>query len=115
MVHVAEPSAARAWYQGALPGAVLVDSVPGLDALRIGDIQLEFVPADEKVSSGAAGTVAYWEVPDFNAALAALQSCGAALYRGPLTIEGGFAMCQLRDPWGNCIGITGPIGQTPAA
>jgi len=115
MVHVAEPSAARAWYQAAFPEAVLVESIPGLDALRIGDIRLEFVPADKKVSSGAAGTVPYWEVADFNTALVALQVRGATLYRGPLSIEGGFAMCQVRDPWGNCIGITGPRAQAASA
>jgi uncharacterized protein len=108
MIHTSEPSAARAWYQVAFPQAVPLESPPGLEALRLGEVQLEFVPSDAKVGSGAAGTVAYWEVPAFNAALAALQSRGATLYRGPLDIENGRAMCQVQDPWGNCIGITGP-------
>ncbi|MDY0831642.1 MULTISPECIES: VOC family protein [unclassified Pseudomonas] len=30
---------------------------------------------------------------------------GATLYRGPMKIEGGEWMCQVRDPWGNCIGL----------
>ena len=110
MVHVSEPSAARAWYQAVFPEAVPVDSIPGLEALRLEGIQLEFVPADEKVCSGAAGTVAYWQVPHFSSALAELQSRGAVLYRGPLEIENGNVICQVRDPWGNCIGITGPRG-----
>jgi len=108
MIHTSEPSAARAWYQTAFPQAVHVQSIPGLEALRLNEVQLEFVPSDEKVSSGEAGTVAYWQVPEFNSALAALVSVGATLYRGPLNIENGCAMCQVRDPWGNCIGITGP-------
>ena len=110
MIHVSEPHEARAWYQEAFPDAQPVLNVPGLEALLLGDVQLEFVPSDEKVSSGPAGTVAYWHVPEFNAALAALQSRGATLYRGPMDIEDGQVICQVRDPWGNCIGITGQRG-----
>jgi predicted enzyme related to lactoylglutathione lyase len=108
MIHTSDPNAARLWYQAAFPEAVVVDSIPGLEALCLGDIQLEFVCADAKVASGPAGTVAYWQVPEFDSALAALESLGARLYRGPLNVENGITMCQVRDPWGNCIGITGP-------
>jgi predicted enzyme related to lactoylglutathione lyase len=107
MIHVPSPSDALAWYRRAFPGAEQVNLIGGLHALRIGEVQLEFVPADDKVTSGAAGTVAYWHVPEFNAALSALLSVGASLYRGPLDIQDGLAMCQVRDPWGNCIGIRG--------
>lgn len=31
----------------------------------------------------------------------------AALYRGPIGIEAGQRMCQVRDPWDNCIGLRG--------
>ena len=34
-----------------------------------------------------------------------LEAAGARLYRGPLAIEGGQWMAQVRDPWGNCIGL----------
>ncbi|WP_133718446.1 glyoxalase/bleomycin resistance/dioxygenase family protein [Methylocaldum sp. 0917] len=107
MIHVPVPSEARTWYQRAFPEADQVHSISGLQAVRVGDVQLEFVPSDEKVSSGPAGTVAYWQVPEFNAALAALQDLGATLYRGPLNIENGLVICQVRAPWGNCIGIKG--------
>jgi predicted enzyme related to lactoylglutathione lyase len=74
----------------------------------VGGINLEVVPSDEKVASGAAGSVVYWYVPDFEAALAHFESLGATLYRGPMDIEQGQRMCQVRDPWGNCIGLRGP-------
>jgi predicted enzyme related to lactoylglutathione lyase len=110
LIHVSSPAEALAWYKRAFPKAEEVQSIPGLHALRVGEVQLEFVPSDAKVTSGAAGTVAYWSVPDFDAALSALLSVGASLYRGPLSIEDGLAMCQVRDPWGNCIGIRGTRG-----
>jgi predicted enzyme related to lactoylglutathione lyase len=65
------------------------------------------VQADSQVPSGAAGSVVYWRVPDFDAALTHLRACGATLYRGPREIEDGQWMCQVRDPWGNCIGLRG--------
>ena len=110
LIHVPSPPEALAWYKRAFPEAKQVHSIPGLDALRVGEVQLEFVPSDAKVTSGAAGTIAYWSVPEFDSALSALLSVGALLYRGPLNIEDGLVMCQVRDPWGNCIGIRGKRG-----
>lgn len=60
------------------------------------------------MGSGPFGSVVYWAVDDFNAALAHVEKLGATLYRGPLAIQDGLAMCQVRDPWGNCIGLRGP-------
>ena len=75
--------------------------------LEFGGVNLEIVPADEKVSAGAAGTVVYWKVDNFDATLRHFLDLGATLYRGPLAIEHGKRMCMLRDPWGNCIGLRG--------
>jgi predicted enzyme related to lactoylglutathione lyase len=109
MIHVGDASAALAWYGRAFPAATRHrDASAHFEYLRVGGVQLEFVPADEKVASGAAGSVVYWRVPDFAEALARLQTAGAALYRGPMAIEDGQRMCQVRDPWGNCIGLRGP-------
>ena len=66
---------------------------------------LEIVNADNKVGCGAAGSVVYWRVDDLQHRLQALQAIGATLYRGPMQIEGADWMCQVRDPWGNCIGL----------
>ena len=102
MIHVADPAEALNWYEQAFAGAarcLLPDT--DFEYLDYGGVMLELVPADAKVASGAAGSVVYWQVPDFAAALARFQSLGAELYRGPLDIEGGQRMAQVRDPWGN--------------
>jgi predicted enzyme related to lactoylglutathione lyase len=110
MIHTPEPEAALAWYQRAFPSARrIVLSNLSFELLRVGEIQLEFVPSDEKVAAGPAGTVVYWVVHDFKLELQRLQGLGASLYRGPLEIEDGQAMCQVRDPWGNCLGIRGKL------
>jgi predicted enzyme related to lactoylglutathione lyase len=109
MVHVGSVAEAFAWYSRAFPGAVLSSVAnPEFEFLVIGNVRLELVPSDSKVASGAAGSVVYWQVPKFEAALAHFKSIGARLYRGPMQIEGGQCMCQVQDPWGNCIGLRGP-------
>lgn len=108
LIHVPEPSMALAWYEAAFPAARRC-TIDGSDfeCLKLGEIQLEFVPADEKFASGPNGTVVYWSVESFSEALAHLQAHGGKLYRGPLDIEHGQRMCQIQDPWGNCIGLRG--------
>lgn len=41
------------------------------------------------------------------AALAHGERLGAVRYRGPMQIEPGVWMCQVQDPWGNCLGLRG--------
>ena len=62
-------------------------------------MRIEIVKADEKVSAGPSGTVVYWQV----------ENLAAKLYRGPMNIENGEAMCQVQDPWGSCIGLRGTL------
>lgn len=114
LVHVADMAEGLEWYQRAFPDAVRSVSQPsGFAFLQIGQTQLELVPADDKVPSGAAGSVVYWWTNNFEKSLAHLQGLGAVLYRGPMRIDGDILMCQVRDPWGNCIGLRG--GAHPVA
>lgn len=109
MVHVENVAAGIAWYQRAFPTAQRARIVvPEFEYLEVGSVRIEIVPSDSKVTSGPAGSVVYWAVSDFESALKHFLSLGATLYRGPMAIEGGFAMCQVQDPWGNCIGLRGP-------
>ena len=109
MVPVTDVQAALAWYRRAFPQAALCCAdEAAFEYLSLGGISLEFVPSDDKVSSGPCGSVVYWRVRDCDAMLQHLQSLGGRLYRGPMPIEGALTMCQVQDPWGNCIGIRGP-------
>lgn len=109
MIPTSAPEAAAAWYARIFPAAdretLEMDAVP---ILRFPDLQIEFVPADGKSPSGTAGSIVYWSVDDFEDELARILNLGATLYRGPLRIENGQHMCQLQDPWGNCLGLRGP-------
>lgn len=109
LIHVANVTEGLDWYGRAFPAAVRtrIDD-PEFEFLLLDGIQIELVSADEQVASGPAGSVVYWHVANFELALAHFKGLGATLYRGPLKIENGWSMCQVRDPWGNCIGLRGP-------
>ncbi len=109
MVHVTDVEAGLNWYELAFPNAIrkrITDPIEFV-FLEVDGVMIEIVPADEKVANGAAGSVLYWKVDDFDVSLEHMQSVGATLYRGPKKIEFGQRMCQVRDPWGNCIGLRG--------
>lgn len=106
LIHVDNTKAALEWYEKAFPEAKrCLDS--DFEYLDYQGVALELVPADNKVRSGAAGSVVYWWADDFQQRLEYLLSLGATLYRGPMDIGGGLKMCQVKDLWGNCIGIKG--------
>jgi predicted enzyme related to lactoylglutathione lyase len=110
MIHVPSVEEALDWYQQLFSNAARQRlEEEDFEYLTIEGIPLEFVLADEKVASGPCGSVVYWRVPELNSALAHAQIIGARLYRGPLQIENDVAICQIRDPWGTCIGLRGQV------
>jgi len=109
MIHVPSLEQGLAWYEQAFPLARRERSaLHDFEFLQLGNLQLEIVPADEKVSSGPCGTVVYWQVASVTEEVERLRLLGATLYRGPMRIEANLFMCQVQDPWGNCIGLRGP-------
>ncbi len=100
------------WYQKAFPGAEVV-VIPEYDfkVLQIGCFTIEVVRSDDKVPSGRSGTVLYWRVDDLLKEVDRFTALGAELYRGPINIEHGLAMCQLSDPFGNLIGLRGHLNE----
>ena len=116
LVHVPDVAAGLIWYGKAFPESTrkTIAQPQLLHYLDIGGVMLEIVPADEKVTNSAAGSVVYRHTPDFAATLAHFMGVGATLSRGPLDAEYGQQMCQVLDLWGNCIGIKGPHSNTKA-
>ncbi|AAY93363.1 glyoxalase/bleomycin resistance/dioxygenase family protein [Pseudomonas protegens] len=114
MIHAADWRAATHWYAQAFPQARRVLHEPDdFGHLQLAGLSLEIVPCDAKVGQGPAGTVVYWQVADLPGQVQRLTGLGGRLYRGPMVIEGGDSICQVQDPWGNCIGLRQParLGQ----
>lgn len=106
LIHVPDWRAATDWYARAFVTAIRVHpETDDYGHLDVGGVALEIVQADDKVSCGPAGSVVYWSVTNLQTEIARLTGIGATLYRGPMDIDGGDRICQVRDPWGNCIGL----------
>lgn len=114
LLHVGDWRVATDWYARAFPDAER--HYPPSDdfgLLHLGGVALEIVNADAKVASGPAGTVLYWRVDDLSGEVQRLEKLGATLYRGPLRLDDGDVICQVRDLWGNCIGLRQMASGTP--
>jgi len=108
LIHVENPKDGLNWYQKAFPEAkrrFIADF--DFEYLDYMGVMIEIVCADNQVTSGAAGSVVYWQTDNFQKRLDDLLELGATLYRGPMAVEQGLKMCQVRDLWANCIGIKG--------
>jgi uncharacterized protein len=105
---VPDRRAAAEWYEKVFGVELTQLEEPDWFFIRIGGQEVWFHQADQKVPIGIAGQVAYWQVDDFDAALAHAQAHGGELYRGPLDRLDGTFMCQVKDPFGNAFGMIGP-------
>ena len=106
LIHVPDWRVATQWYCVAFPLATRIYHQPDdFGHLDVEGVAIEIVNADSKVACGAAGSVVYWRVEDLPQTVQRLEKMGAILYRGPMAIDGGDRICQVRDPWGNCIGL----------
>lgn len=77
---------------------------------QFGATTLSLHSGDEYNSPGAAatGTMAYFDVPDVDVALAWCQECGGAGHRGPKTVFSGERLLQVLDPFDNLLGLRQP-------
>ncbi|WP_424706993.1 VOC family protein [Kitasatospora acidiphila] len=73
-----------------------------------GGVELGFHPADDERNPRGGSPVVYWSVGDVDRAREWLLAAGCEHHRGPLQIEPGRRIAQLRDPFGTVIGIDGP-------
>ncbi|CAM2159164.1 VOC domain-containing protein (plasmid) [Pararobbsia alpina] len=108
LIYVPDVKAALDWYALAFkPAERRQIEELSFEYLDVSGVRLEIVPAYAKVTSGAAGSVVYWSVDDFDEGKERFMRAGASLYRGPMQVEDHKQMCMLRDPWGNCFGLHG--------
>jgi len=78
-----------------------------LPTVVIGDVHLGFHPADAKTPAGVGGAVPYFAVESFDIAVERVQE----RRRHPLqrsSLDRGRPEDQLRDPFGNVLGLVGP-------
>ena len=104
---VPDMDAAARWYAELL-GAEVEHENPHFAFVRGPGVLIGFHPADAKSPGGVAGTTAYWDVDDLDAALAALLARCARLHRGPGVTDFGARVAMLIDPFGCTLGLNQP-------
>ncbi|MEK6705220.1 MAG: GNAT family N-acetyltransferase [Bdellovibrionota bacterium] len=103
---VSDIQRSKDWYEQVLDTPPSI-SMENFVEFRIGANAICLHPADAKSPLTSGGSVGYWRVTDFKVTLDLFISRGAQLYRGPLDIGDGTFICQVKDPFGNVIGLTG--------
>ena len=88
MIHVPNTSEAMAWYERVFPDAQRSSTdEEEFEFLLVGEVRLELVLADQKVSSGPSGSVVYWQ------SLSSKKPFGASRRRERSSTE---VQCRLR-------------------
>jgi|GEM_PF-65345 len=96
----------KKWYANALGISPWLDT-PDYVEFRVNQSGLSMSQSDEKSPYSTGGQVAYWRVQDVDKTVQFFAAQGASIFRGPLDIENGEAICQICDPFGNVIGLIG--------
>ena len=96
--------AIRDWYCKVL-GTLPYRDDKNFLGFRLRGANLCFHRADKKSGTNNAAQIIYWTVKDISVTATILLSYGALWYRRPIAIIEGGKICQLRDPFGNIIGL----------
>ena len=107
MYFVDEPPTAGAWYAKHLFGGISLREDAGFVWLEVGGVEVGFHPKDEAKNPPGGGAVVYWWVENFVRTREVLLAAGCAAWRGPLRLTQTRVICQLRDPFGNIMGLEG--------
>jgi len=95
------------WYSKVLDTQLEIDD-DNFGLIRIGDNELCFHQADEKSPVSTGGCVGYWHVDKLIEVANVFVEHGGTIYRGPIEIPGNDeGICQIKDPFGNVIGLQG--------
>lgn len=101
---------AKEWYCRILDAEPIFDT-PFMVTFSVGEAKLSLIPREDTHVGGGGPPVAYWEVDDIEAACRRLRQYGAVSHT---EITTGFdkRWTTVADPFGNLLGLTGPIPDT---
>lgn len=98
---VADLARAKAWFTDVFGQAPYFDQ-PFYVGFSIGGFELGLVPDG---TPGTAGSVTYWGVDDIAAEVARILALGATEHEAIQDVGEGIRVAELRDPFGNVLGL----------
>ncbi len=102
---VADVAKAKEWYSKVLGMQPYFDEPAFYVGYNVGGYDLGLVPAAKAETKRAAAGVAYWGVEDAHAAYKRLIELGATPVEDVQDVGGGMLVGEVRDPFGNVLGI----------
>jgi predicted enzyme related to lactoylglutathione lyase len=102
--HVPDLQRAKAWYAQAFGAQPYFDE-PFYVGFNVGGYELGLDPDPKGVAPGAGGAVAYWGVPDLDAAVRHFTAAGASLETPIQDVGGDIRVATVADPFGNLVGL----------
>lgn len=102
---VSDVAKAKEWYTKALGFPPYFDEPAYYVGYNVGGYDLGLVPAKDAATKRAAAGVAYWGVEDARATYKRLLDLGATPVEEIQDVGGGMLAGEVRDPFGNVIGI----------
>jgi predicted enzyme related to lactoylglutathione lyase len=95
---------AKAWYLKVLGLTPYFDE-PFYVGYNVGGFELGLDPDTADQPPGPGGAVAYWGVPNLEAALQHVAACGGEVATPLQDVGGGIRVATIRDPFGNVVGL----------
>jgi len=102
--YVSDLNEAKAWYAKAFNTEPYFDE-PFYVGFNIGGYELGLLPEEKAPETKAASSVAYWGVDDAEKEYKRLLEHGATVFHEPTDVGEGIITAEVRDPWGNIIGV----------
>ena len=99
--HVTDLVKAKEWYTQVLEQEPYFDQ-PFYVGYSVGGFELGLIPDG---SPGPGGTVAYWGVPNADAAVERLQKLGGIVREPVKDVGEGIRVATVTDPFGNAFGV----------
>jgi methyltransferase (TIGR00027 family) len=106
---VGDLNAAKEWYTNLLDAKPIID-LPFAVVFRVGSCGLSLVPGFRPLPENTGRTVVFWEVADVDFTSARMVDLGAKV-QSPARNVMNFRRAVLLDPFGNMIGLAGPLRQ----
>lgn len=101
---VSDLKAAKEWYSKAFQSEPYFDEVFYV-GFNIAGYELGLHPEEKSVTEKAESVMTYWGVEDIEKEYNRFLSLGAGVHQAPQNVGGEIVVAEVKDPWGNIIGL----------
>lgn len=101
---VSDLEKAKDWYSRAFQSKPYFDEVFYV-GFNIAGYELGLHPEDKPMQEKAESVMTYWGVENIEKEYQRLLSLGATVHQAPQNVGGEIVVAEVKDPWGNILGL----------